>query len=88
MKTIQEYRLDSLNIAPQTLYLPKDAEVVGVYGCVDGINLIVVITPNNIETTLRTFKICATLETLYIDSFKYIGSLRDDFGAQHIIEII
>ena len=88
MKTIHEYLLDRFNASPQTIYLPKEAEVVGVCGTTDYIKLVVIITPNIFENTLRTFKICATLETIYTNNFKYIGSIQTEFGTQHVIEII
>ena len=86
MKVIKEYLLNKDEISKQTLYLPKKAEIVGVQNFNDSLRLIVLGSPGEF-TTLRTFKVCSSEETIYNDTVKYIGSYLGDYGLRHIVEI-
>lgn len=91
MKLFREYFLDSAAVTQQTLYLPKDANIVKVNFTDKGLALLAIVTPEECNTELpelRTFKICVNEENLYIDTVKYIGSFESNLGIKHLIEII
>lgn len=91
MKLFREYFLDSAAMTKQTLYLPKDANVIKVSPTNKGLALLAIVTPeeySNELPELRTFKICVNEENLYTDTVKYIGSFESNLGIKHLIEII
>ena len=91
MKLFREYFLDTTTHMEQTLYLPKDADIVKVNFTNKGLALLAIVTPEGCATEfpeLRTFKICVNEENLYTDTIKYIGSFESNIGIKHLIEII
>ena len=86
MKTIKEYLLDKKCVTPQTAYLTRNAEVVGVQDTLKGLVLLAVVDPTETLTDLRTFKVCSIEETIYADNLKYIGNFQSIVGVQHVVE--
>lgn len=88
MKMFKEYPLEKLSLAPQTIYLPKGAEVVSVQDTSLGLMLYALINSAEIATDIRTFKICNTSENFYSNDVKYIGSIKAELGTCHIVELL
>ena len=84
MKHIKEYRLQKDTIAPQTAYITKGADIVNLIDLGFDVALIVVCNYPEMQTELRTFKVCNLTEILYEDNIRYIGN----FGEQHLVEIL
>ena len=88
MKTIKEYLLDKKCVTPQTVYLPKGAEIVAINDSNTEFNLVAIINPMEATTELHTFKVCLPGENLYVDTVKYIGSFKGSFGLEYIVELL
>ena len=88
MKMFKEYPLEKLTLAPQTLYLPKGAEVVSVQDTSLGLMLYALTNPAEMSTDIRTFKICNTSENFFSTNVKYIGSIKSDLGIYHVVELL
>ena len=88
MRMFKEYPLEKLLLAPQTVYLPKGAEVVTAQDTDNGLMLYALVSPAETLTDIRTFKICNTSETFYSNNtIKYIASFKTNFGIYHLIEL-
>ena len=87
MKILKEILLDSTVITPQTVYTPKNSEVVDVYLSGTNIKILVLTDPNETDFQLKTFKICTKDENIYFDAVKYIGTFETDLGKWFLIEI-
>jgi hypothetical protein len=88
MKNFKEYLLDKKCTLPQSIYLPKKAEAVSVYDTEKGLKLLALVSSIELETDLRTFKICTVDENIYMDNIRYIGSFTSITGLKHVIEVI
>ena len=84
MKVLKDYHISKDDIAPQTLYIAKDASIVAVID--DGFDfaIIALCAAHELETNLRTFQIYGTNEFIYEDNIQYLGTV----GNRHIIEIL
>ena len=90
MKLFREYFLDTTTHMEQTLYLPKDADIVKVNLTNKGLALLAIVTPEGCGTELpelRTFKICVNEENLYIylKNRRPFVMLREYFVAEDYI---
>ena len=83
MQKIKEYKLKKDVIAPQTIYVTKNAKVVNLVDLDYDLTLIVVCDALEQDNDLRTFKICDSYANIYEENITYIGN----FGNQHVIEI-
>lgn len=88
MKIFKEFMLDATVLSPQTLYIPANSEVVDVYSSDRGVCVLALSDPNEENFQLRTFKICAKDENIYIDTVKYIGSFEGRAGKRFLLEIV
>lgn len=88
MRVIKEYLLDKTCIIEQTIYLPKNAEVVAVQNTSHGLFLQAISDFTEPTTELRTFKICSADENVYADRILYIDNFEGPYGRKHVIEIL
>jgi hypothetical protein len=86
---VKEYRLEKKNIEQQTLYITKDADIVGFRDAGTYIALIAVTDFAETHTSLRTFKIYSADSPIYHEGrLKYIGCFTGSVGVQYIFEHI
>ena len=85
MKVIKEYKLQKDTLTPQTLYITKGAEFVGVTD--NGFDYVIfaLCDYTEVNTELRTFQLFNTHSNIYENTIKYIGYCGTN---QHIIEIL
>ena len=91
MKAFKEFLLDANNLAPQTLYLPSDAEIVGINYVFGELKLLVLaslVDPSVNLPKLNTFKIYQNNEIIYAHTVKYIGSFKRSSDLMHVVKIV
>jgi hypothetical protein len=87
MRAIKEYIIDQKVVEPQTLYMVRGAEVVGLIDGDSNVKIVTVIDPTESISDLRTFKICTTTDTIYSDNITYVGNFLSAFGTKYVIEV-
>ena len=88
MKVIKEYILEKHTLAPQSIYLPKGAQIFNVVNTSKGLALYALSVSAELDVELRDFKICNTNEIFYCSNVKYLGYFESDTGIQHVIELL
>ena len=84
MKVLKNYHVVKDNIAPQTLYVTKNANIVAVVDDGPDFILVALCPAHEPDTDLRTFQVYSTYAIIYEDNIRYLGTV----GNQHLVEIL
>lgn len=85
MKAVKEYKLQKDILTPQTLYITKGAELVGVTDNDFDYVIFALCDYAEPNTELRTFQVFNSHSNIYENHIKYVGHCGSN---QHIIEIL